>query len=388
MKDTDPAEPVRPLAGHRVISVAEQFPGPYATLLLGDLGADVVQLERSAGGDPTRAFPNFYESLNRGKRSIALGLKNPAALAAARALIARADVLFEGFRPGVMNRLGLGVDAALELNPRLIYVSLSGFGQHGPYRDRPVHDLSYLSLAGMLDPEQPTQPRWSLADLTTGLFGAISALTGLAGRATTGVGGHYDVGMFDSLVSMMTIGLTSAANHSPPETLGLDPGYGLHQTKDGRWVSLSIAFEDHFWKTFCLASGLDDLADMPNSVRVTRRDELQRRIAERFSQEDLAYWDEKLIPAEVPYGAVQSVEELMADAHVHARNLLQTVAGRRLVRQPVIVDGTAPGPRRGIPELGEHTVEVLREAGLESAAIDRLLTDGGAIDGSRGTART
>ncbi|HEY1973596.1 MAG TPA: CaiB/BaiF CoA-transferase family protein, partial [Pseudonocardia sp.] len=197
----------RPLAGYRVLSLAEQYPGPFATLLLSDLGADVVQLERPDGGDPARRYPAFHAALNRGKRSIALDLKQAEGLATARALIAHVDVLLEGFRPGVMHRLGLGPATLTATNPGLVYVSGSGFGQSGPYRDRPAHDLSYQAMTGLLDPvTAPDQlPILSLADLAAGLFAAIAALTGLAGRAGNGGrGGVYDVSMFDTLVSLMT----------------------------------------------------------------------------------------------------------------------------------------------------------------------------------------
>jgi crotonobetainyl-CoA:carnitine CoA-transferase CaiB-like acyl-CoA transferase len=139
-----------PLAGYRVLSLAEQYPGPFATLLLSDLGADVIQLERP-GGDPARRYPEFYAALNRGKRSAAVDLKHPGGVPAVAALAARADVVLEGFRPGVLDRLGLGAEQLTAANPALVHVSISGFGQTGPYRDRPAHDLTYQAMAGLLD---------------------------------------------------------------------------------------------------------------------------------------------------------------------------------------------------------------------------------------------
>ncbi|NKQ56961.1 CoA transferase [Amycolatopsis sp. K13G38] len=367
-----------PLSGYRVVSLAEQYPGPFATLLLGDLGADVVQVERPGGGDPSRIFPGHYEALNRGKRSIALDLKHPDGLAACRALIERTDILLEGFRPGVMDRLGLSADALASANPGLVQVSISGFGQSGPYRHRPAHDLTFQGLAGLLDAQAPVVPPLALADLAAGMFAAIAALTGIAGRANSGRGGRYDVSMFDTLASFIATRLVPVANGMPPDTLGLDPGYGLFATADARWISLSIAFEDHFWRALCLALELPELATVPGPERVERREELRAAVAVRISAKDLAHWEQVLEPAGVAYGAVHDLREVLADQHVQARELLQTVAGRTVFRQPLRVDGDAPGPRSGVPRLGEHTVEVLREAGWSAEAVDDLLGSGAA----------
>jgi len=370
--------PPLPLAGYRVISLAEQYPGPFATLLLSDLGADVVQVERPAGGDPARRYPAFHAALNRGKRSAALDLKDPDGVAAVRALAARADVLLEGFRPGVMDRLGLGPERLTAENPALVYVSVSGFGQSGPYRDRPAHDLSYQAMAGLLDPGATTPdtlPVLSLADLTSGLFAAIAALTGLAGRAGGGGrdasgrdggarGGHYDVSMFDSLVSLMTTHLVPAANAAAPETLGDDPGYGCYPTGDGRWLSVSIAFEDHFWRALCGVLDLPGLADVDGAARVERRAELRAAIAGALGSRPLAAWEPELAAAGVPFGAVRTPTELLGDPHLLARGMLTRVSEEIHLRQPLVIDGHAPGPRTGCPRLGEHTDEVLAEAGV------------------------
>ena len=362
-----------PLSAYRVVSLAEQYPGPFATLLLGDLGADVVQVERPAGGDPSRIFPGHYEALNRGKRSVALDLRTPAGLAACRTLIDRADVLLEGFRPGVLERLGLGIPALRATNPGLVVVSVSGFGQDGPYRDRPAHDLSFQALAGLLDPAAPTVPVLPLADVASGLFAAVAALTGLAGRVPTGVGGHYDVAMFDTLLSFAVTRLVPTANGVPPDTLGQDPGYGLFATADRRWLSFSIAFEDHFWQALCTALDLRELGEVRGPERVERRDELRATVAGRIAEHDLAHWEKVLVPAGVAYAAVHSAGDLLDDPHLRARGLLQSVAGRAYLRQPLIVDGFAPGPRSGPPRLGEHTAEVLREAGVDEATLASVL---------------
>jgi crotonobetainyl-CoA:carnitine CoA-transferase CaiB-like acyl-CoA transferase len=370
---TTEAATARPLREFRVVSLAEQYPGPFATLILGDLGADVVQVERPRGGDPSRVFPGHYAALNRGKRSVALDLKTPVGLEACRALIGHADVLLEGFRPGVLARLGLAPTELIAADPGLVVVSVSGFGQDGPYRDRPAHDLSFQAVAGLLDAGAPSVPPVALADVAAGLFAAIAALTGLAGRTASGRGGHYDVGMFDSLISFAVTRLVPAANAMPPDSLGQDPGYGLFTTSDGRWISLSIAFEDHFWSALCAVLDLSALAEVQGPERAARREEIRGILAARIAAQPREHWEQVLPPAGIPYGAIQDFAGLVDDPHLQARGLLQTVDDQRYLRQPLVVDGSSPGPRTAVPSLGEHTEEVLREAGVADDTVAMVL---------------
>jgi crotonobetainyl-CoA:carnitine CoA-transferase CaiB-like acyl-CoA transferase len=362
---------VRPLEGYRVVSLAEQYPGPFATVLLADLGADVVQVERPDGGDPARVFPGHFAAVGRGKRSVALDLKTPAGRAACRALVDRADVLLEGFRPGVLARLGLDPAELTAAHPELVVVSISGFGQDGPHRDRPAHDLSFQALAGLLDAGAPEVPGVALADVVSGLVAALAALAGLAGRATGGRGGHHDVAMLDALLAVAAPRLQPALDGTPPDTLGEDPGYGLFATADGRWLSLSIAFEDHFWRALCAALDLPELAGVTGPDRVARRHELRGRVAGRIAEHDLAHWEDAL--GGVPAAPVRTPAEVLDDPHVAARGLLSRVDGRTFVRQPVTVDGHGPGPVRGVPGLGEHTAEVLREGGVTGDTLAAVL---------------
>lgn len=367
-----------PLAGIRVLSFAEQFPGPFATLLLGDLGADVIQVERPQGGDPSRIFPGLYSALNRGKRSVAIDLKDPDGIAACRRLIATADVLLEGFRPGVLARLGLGHDDVAAEHPELVYVSVSGFGQHGPLRDVPAHDLTFQALAGLLDAGEPRVPSLALADLFGGIFTAFAAVTGVLAARTTGRGGFYDVAMFDTLLTVAATRLVPRANDLAPDTLGLDPGYGLFATSDGAWVSLSIAFEDHFWAALCTELGIPDARALSGAERIEQRDVLHHAIAERIIAHPAAHWDEVLIAAGVPYGRLNDTGDLLTDPHVRLRGMLQTLPtgdgdNHTFVRQPLLVDGVAHGPTRGVPRLGEHTAQVLADAGVEPQIVNRLV---------------
>ena len=374
----------RPLTGIRVLSFAEQFSGPYASLLLGDLGADLVQIERPDGGDPARRFPSLYDALNRGKQSAALNLKDPRAVAACTELARASDVVLEGFRPGVMDRLGHG--SLLAVNPSLVYVSISGFGQTGPYRDRPGHDLSDQSLAGTLpQPEhaaEPDLPALTLADLVSGVFAAVAALTGLVARRRSRKGGRYDVSMFDSLVSLLTVPLASALNGDDGPSPGADPGYGVFLASDGNGGSLAIAFEDAHWRSVCGALGLDQLAAIRHPDRAARRDELRSRLAVAFLLQPSHHWAAVLAAADIPDGILSWPSALVDDPHFAARGLAvgteDGTSRRRYVRQPLTVDGQAWGPRTGAPALGQHTESVLLRAGVGAGPAAALRADGAA----------
>jgi crotonobetainyl-CoA:carnitine CoA-transferase CaiB-like acyl-CoA transferase len=381
---------VLPLDGLRVLSLAEQYPGPYATLLLADLGADVVLVERPDGGDPSRAVSEgFFEGLNRNKRSIAIDLKHAEGRDAFVRLARHADVLLEGFRPGTMDRLGLGYDALREVNERLIYVSISGFGADGPLRDRAAHDLTYQGIAGLLYERVAARdvgptPAPAGGDLSAGMFGTLAVLTGLAQRTRTGRGCHVDVSMLDGLVSWMSALLVPAINDLGRVGLPPQPAYGLFETTDGRLLSLSIAHEDRFWRALCAATGLgEEIAGLDVAEREARVDELRARLADRIATRTLAEWTEAFGAADVCFGPVNDLAGVAEDEQIVARGLVVELAGdgrrpaRRHIRQPLRFDGTAPGPRRHVPALGEHTREVLAEAGVDA---DALLASGVAVE--------
>ena len=353
------------LEGIRIVSLAEQYPGPYATLLLADLGADVILVERPGVGDPARQFPAFHAALNRNKRSVALDLKADGDKDRFRDLVVSADVLLEGFRPGTMGRLGLGYEAMASINPGLVYASISGFGQTGPYRNRPAHDLSYQALAGFLHGQAATRSTQlpsdiAVGDLSSGMFAALLA------RTRTGKGTYIDVSMTDGLVSWMSVMVGPAMNEEPLADIAAEPAYGLFECKDGKLLSLSIAHEDWFWKPLCTLIGMDDVADLKRAQRTQREIELVARIGKAIAAAPRGKWAEKLDAAGIPWGPVNTIEEVASDPHFIERGLFRNVteAGgrhRRYVAQPLIFDGHHPGPARGVPALGEHTDEVLSE---------------------------
>lgn len=368
----------RPLSGLRIISMAEQYPGPYATLVMSDLGADVIMVERPGTGDPARQFGPFFDSLNRGKRSVALDLKSSQAVAALKQLVSTADIFLEGFRPGTAARLGIGWEDLRAVNPGLVYVSISGFGQDGPYRLRPAHDLSYQAAAGLLEqaevPWRLTDPL-AIADLSSGLFALVGCLSGIRQRDLTGQGTYVDVAMMDSLVSLMSTNIVPVANGVDNPWFEDEPGYGLYETKDGR-ITLSLSYEDWFWKSACEALGLDDLSELTAEQRRADGLVIRERIQERFRSETSEHWSRVFETLDVPYALVATASDVTADPQVEARGMLtsgQETGGMRYVRQPLMFDGHAFGPQNVSPALGADTVAVLREAGVDPADIDRLV---------------
>lgn len=371
------ARPVRPAApgqlldGIKILSLAEQYPGPYATLLMADLGADVVIVERPGSGDPSRAFPGFFEALNRGKRSIALDLKSADGRTTARSLAEAADVVLDGFRPGTLERLGLGPDELLDVNERLVYARISGFGQTGPYRLRAAHDLSYLAASGVLHDRlgtTDTSPHFPLAvgDLSSGMFATIGVLAGLLRRQTTGRGCVIDLSMTDGLVSWMSTQLVPVLNGLPVADFNAEPAYGIFETADGGLLTLSIAHEDSFWSLLCRTIGLHQVADLDAEQRRARSDELKALIRAVIITRNRDDWAELLAPLGVPAAPVLSLAEVAGDPSVVAREMVVEVPAddhrpmRRHIRQPLVIDGIAPRPTTHAPDLGEHGADILR----------------------------
>lgn len=357
----------------RVLSLAEQYPGPYATLLLADLGADVILVERPGQGDPARAYPPFFASLARNKRSICLDLKQAQDREQLIALAAKCDVVVEGYRPGTMDRLGVGYEALKAVNERIIYASVSGFGQTGPNRLRTAHDLSYLAFSGHLfgqaNGTRSDFPVISYADLNAAMFAAFSIAAALYACERSGQGTSIDVSMTDGLVSWMTTYLAPAMHGERPfEILG-EPAYSLFDVKGARRITLSIAHEDHFWRALCGLLAMTDVAELQQAERLRDSASLRARIAAALLEQDLAYWQPLFDQHSIPWSPVNSLEDVLDDAHVLERDLFRDVAradgGREQhVMQPVRFGAWQSDIRRPAPGLGEHSAEVLREFGI------------------------
>jgi crotonobetainyl-CoA:carnitine CoA-transferase CaiB-like acyl-CoA transferase len=351
-----------PLAGVRVVDLTRLYPGPYATLLLGDLGADVVKVEDGAEGDWLRAFPEQFEALNRGKRSIAIDLKAREGPALLRRLCARADVLVEGFRPGVLGRLGCAPAALAAEFPRLVICSLSGFGQTGPLREKAGHDIGYIALAGVLSRcglgEVPVLPGAQIADfLGGGMQAVVAVLAALVERASTGRGRVLDVSMTEGAMQAL---LPRLADRSSEDVLRGDrPCYRVYRCRDGGAVALG-ALEPKFWQRFCAA------VTRPQWEGRQFDASLSPAVDELFLTRTRDDWAAVLAAADCCAEPVLRVDELAAHPQHRARAVWLRDGRPRSFPALVETAGLAAGRA---PHQGEHGAEVLREAGATDAEI-------------------
>ena len=351
----------KPLAGLRVVSLAQQYPGPFATMLMADLGAEVVQVERAPDGDPARRNAAFFEAINRNKDSVCLDLKSAAGMEHLMELLQGCDIFLEGFRVGAAQRLGLGHERLLEMFPQLIYVSISAFGQDGPYRDRPAHDLSIVGMSGMLWQRAASAleaPYVGHADLVAGMFAAFGAVSALQQRQRTGKGCYLDVAMADCMVSWMT-GVVGPAMNGASLNEPCWPGYNSFECADGRWLTLSVIEEDHFWQGLCTAIGRGDLAGLAFEARNARHAELTGVIARAIRSQPLSHWSSALDAAGVAWGPVLSPSEVADDPHFRARDMIVALdtphGSRRFVSQPLKFKGMRLVPEKGAPDLEAGT---------------------------------
>jgi len=303
------------LSGLRVLDLSIWRPGPYATSLLVPLGADVLKVE-PPGGDPMRFYPGLFAAVNEGKRSIELDLKDTVERARALELATQADVLVEGFRPGVLTRLGLDEATVRARNPGIVYCSISGYGQHDARATLPGHDLNYQAWSGALTPEGGTAttiPPLPAADLAAGLTAAFGICAAVLGRVTSGEGTYLDVSMTDVLATWTgpsgprAAGLSKADPPSAPT-----PGYGLFATADGGQVALGVLNEQHFWANLCGELGLGEVAALPFDERCGRGTELQRALAEAIATQPRDGLVARLVGAGVPVAPVLDREGMLA----------------------------------------------------------------------------
>jgi crotonobetainyl-CoA:carnitine CoA-transferase CaiB-like acyl-CoA transferase len=392
-------DPTAPLAGLRILDLSRMLAGPFCTALLADLGAEVIKVEAPGRGDDARNFAPFrggesayFMLINRGKKSVTLDLKDPRGLAVLKTLAESADVAVENFRPGVAARLGVDYENLGRINPRLVYASISGFGQDGPLSQRPAYDIIAQAMSGLMSmtgaPDgPPTRVGESYGDLCAGLFASWGILAALQGRAQTGRGQHLDIAMTDSLFSMMVTALSlQLYGDEPPRRIGnrhpMSAPYDAYPARDGHVIIASA--NDAVFARFSAAIGRPELPSDPRfdseARRAANEPALRTVITGWTSARRVAAAVAALDAAGVPAAPVLSVAEAVASEHVRSRGLLATTqhptAGEiRLMRQPVLFSGTprhAPAPA---PTLGQHTDELL--GGLLGAeAIGALRRDG------------
>lgn len=372
---------MRPLERLTIVDLSRVLACPFASMILAELGARVIKVEQPGGGDETRGFEPqlardsaYYFACNRSKESITVNLRSPEGTQVVRKLVEKADVLIENFPVGTLARYALDFASLAALNPRLIYVSCTGFGQSGPYAQKKGYDTVFQAMGGLmsLTGERgggPVKPGLPVADLTSGLWVAIAILASLAGRTKTGSGCHVDFSMLDGQVSLLTLAAARyfALGEIPPRLGTEHPGRvpsATFRSSDGRFAHITAS--DQHWAPLCKALGLEEWgrAFPENAIRVERRDEVMARLSHEISALTRAELIAKLDAADVPVGPVNDVAEILADPHVRARRLVGSfdypeVGEFRALALPYRFLGFDDPEIGAPPTLGQHTEAVL-----------------------------
>jgi len=391
-----------PLSQAVVLDLSIMLAGPYCTQILADLGARIIKLERLEGkGDFTRHLPPhfvkgtsaYFHSVNRNKESVVIDLKRPEGCDLFLKLVQKADIIVENYRPGVMERLGLGYAKLAEVNPRIVLCSISGFGQDGPYSERPAFDMIVQGLSGSMsitgEPgRHPVRLGVPLGDLAAGMFGAIGALAAIARRDVDGKGQHVDVSMLDCQVSMLSyLGQYYLVSGEVPGTQGRGhqsiPTYRSFTCGDDIDIVIT-ANTEKMWQSLCKVLGLPELIKDPrilvNEDRYRNKEALWKELEAAFLQRPSAEWLERLQAADIPAAPVNTVDRALVDPQVRHRNMVVTAQHRdgdtmRLLGNPIKMSRTACKTITWPPELGEHTRPVLEELlGMKPDEISALAT--------------
>jgi crotonobetainyl-CoA:carnitine CoA-transferase CaiB-like acyl-CoA transferase len=388
---------VGPLSGIRVIDVSQVLAGPFCTMLLGDMGADVIKVEAPGTGDPSRRMDPLTPSgesgaflaVNRNKRGVALDLKDGEAREVLLALVAGADVFVENYRPGVARRIGIDYQSLRAVNDRLIYASVSGFGQSGPYAHRAGFDLIAQGMSGIMSVtgnpgSSPVKCGIPVTDLGAGLFAVYGILAALQGRHQTGTGQRVDTSLFEAGLSLAVWEATEhfytgRVTQPTGSAHRLSAPYQAFRARDG-YITVAADSERH-WPVFCRALGLEGLIDDPrfhsNEVRLQNLADLVPLIEARTVTHDSAHWLEEFERLGIASGPINSIPEALSDPQTLERGMVVELdhprAGRiRALGPPVKLSATPAAVERAAPILGQHTEEVLAELGMEPAAFQEL----------------
>ena len=391
-----------PLAGVRVLDISQVMAGPYACMLLADLGADVIKIEPPGGGDQTRGAMGFkmkgadslgFLNMNRNKRSVVLNLKSQAGREVLLRMVKDADILLENYRPGAMQRLGLGYEVVQQINPRLVYTSISGFGQTGPWSDRPGFDLMAQAMSGVMSVTgypggPPVKAGVPVADIGCALFAVYATLSAYIGAKASGQGQHVDASLFDSALAFSVWDICDYwGTGKAPEPLGtsnkMTAPYQAMACADGYFVM--GANNQKLWRQLCQLIGRPELLEDERfstiSLRLANRPALETELERSFRQQSKAYWVDTLLAAGIPAGPILSYPEAFGSEHARARGMRMEIDHPVEGSVPNIgfavkLSGTPQQVRRHPPLLGEHTDEVLAELGLSAEECSELRAQG------------
>jgi crotonobetainyl-CoA:carnitine CoA-transferase CaiB-like acyl-CoA transferase len=385
-----------PLKGLRVIDLTRDFAGPFCTMILADLGAQVIKVEKPGQGDETRAWgPPFingqsyyFLSLNRGKKSITLNLKTQEAQKIVRQLVVDSDVFVESLRPGEMSKMNLDYHSLQRLNKALVYCSISGFGQTGPYKTRPGYDITAFAMSGIMSTtgergRPPVRISVPVADIAAGHYATTGILAALAKRLVTGKGDYVDVSLLDSIVSWLTYNATYYfATGKQPERLGsAHPSIVPYQAFKCQDDYLIFAVgNDKQWQSFCRTVGLHrlgiDRRFSTNPMRVRNRHALIPTLSKMFRRRRVACWHKLFTSRGVPSAPVNSIGAVMRDTQILSRGLIQRAKGTTRLTSPLLFSTGRPSLSLTAPRLGEHTVPILRELGYSGKEVSRFAATG------------
>ncbi len=382
-----------PLEGIKILDLTRLLPGPLATQMMGDMGADIIKIEDYNSPDYTRFFPPqqngtsiYFLALNRSKRSLGLNLRSETGKEIFFDLIKTADIVIESYRAGVIDKIGIGYEKAKSINPGIIYVSVTGYGQTGPYKDKAGHDLNYIGYSGILGlsgtKERPTIPATQIADIAGGSYPTVMAcLAALLAKQKTGKGQHVDVAMSETILPMLSFPLSEYLNtgknlkREEPMLSGGIANYNIYQCKDGKFMALG-SLEPKFWKGFCQMIGKPDWVNrmMPTPQNIS---ELKRDLEALFASKTQSEWISISANYDICLSPIYDLEEVHKDAHYNERNLfieMESPHHGKLkgINQPIKFDSKGSQPKIPAPLHGEHSREILIEMGYSEEKITEL----------------
>ena len=395
---------MKPLEGIKVLDLSRVLAGPWCTQLLADLGAEVTKIERPGAGDDTRHWgppwhgegdervAAYFLSCNRGKKSAAIDFAQPEGAALVRKLAEQADVVVENFKVGGLEKFGLDARALRAANPRLVYASITGFGQDGPYADRAGYDYIIQGMGGLMSitglPDGvagggPMRVGVAVVDLFTGLYTCVAILSALYRREKTGEGAHIDMALFDTQLAMLANQASNAlmSGNDPPRQGNTHPNIVPYQPFDAadQPIIIAIGNERQFARLAEICGHAEWTSDerfASNGARVANREEMVRLVGEAIAQRPAMEWLERLEKAGIPAGPINRISQALGDVQARHRRMVRSIAGMPLVGSPLRIDGERADSELPPPALGEHTGEILRGLGVDADEATRLQTEG------------